>query len=167
VKSTTQVHTAAHRKDAFDCGTPVLNQYLQQLAGQDVKRKLSVCFVLPDSDSEGIMGYYTLSNNGIPLDVLPPERRKKLPSFYTGIPVTLLGRLAVDKRFRGQGLGKWLLMDALKRSYEVSLNIASYAVVVDPLDPEAEKFYVKYGFIKLADSGRMFLPMKTIGAVFG
>jgi GNAT superfamily N-acetyltransferase len=167
VKISSEVLGAGHRKTEFDCGSALLNQYLQHQAGQDMKRKLSVCFVLPDSDSEGIMGYYTLSNNGIPLDVLPPERRKKLPSFYTGIPVTLLGRLAVDKRFQGQGLGKWLLMDALKRSYEVSLNIASYAVVVDPLDPEAEKFYVKYGFIKLADSGRMFLPMKTIGAVFG
>lgn len=132
-----------------------------------MKRKLSVCFVLPDSNSEGIMGYYTLSNNGIPLDVLPPERRKKLPSSYTNIPVTLLGRLAVDKRFQGRGLGKWLLMDALKRSLDVSLSIASYAVIVDPLDPVAEMFYAKYGFIKLPDSGRMFLSMKTIGEVFG
>ena len=113
------------------------------------------------------MGYYTLSNNSIPLDILPPERRKKLPSSYTAIPVTLLGRLAVDKRSQGRGLGKWLLMDALKRSFEVSLNIASYAVVVDPLDPVAEMFYAKYGFIKLPDSGRMFLSMKTIGEVFG
>jgi GNAT superfamily N-acetyltransferase len=145
----------------------MLNQYLQQLAGQDMKRKLSVCFVLPDSDLEGIMGYYTLSNNSIPLDILPPERRKKLPSSYTNIPVTLLGRLAVDKRFQGRGLGKWLLMDALKRSLDVSLSIASYAVIVDPLDPVAEMFYAKYGFIKLPDSGRMFLSMKTIGEVFG
>ncbi|MFN7301860.1 MAG: GNAT family N-acetyltransferase [Bacteroidota bacterium] len=167
MKTTTKVLTAAHRKEAFDCGTPTLNQYLQQLAGQDMKRKLSVCFVLPDSNSEGIMGYYTLSNNGIPLDVLPPERRKKLPSSYTNIPVTLLGRLAVDKRFQGRGLGKWLLMDALKRSLDVSLSIASYAVIVDPLDPVAEMFYAKYGFIKLPDSGRMFLSMKTIGEVFG
>ncbi|MFY7849477.1 MAG: GNAT family N-acetyltransferase [Bacteroidia bacterium] len=167
MKTTTKVLTAAHRKETFDCGTPTLNQYLQQLAGQDMKRKLSVCFVLPDSNSEGIMGYYTLSNNGIPLDVLPPERRKKLPSSYTNIPVTLLGRLAVDKRFQGRGLGKWLLMDALKRSLDVSLSIASYAVIVDPLDPVAEMFYAKYGFIKLPDSGRMFLSMKTIGEVFG
>ena len=112
------------------------------------------------------MGYYTLSNNGIPLDVLPPERRKKLPSSYTYIPVTLLGRLAVDKRFQGRGSGIWLLMDALKRSYEVSQHIASYAVVVDPLDLAAVHFYAKYGFIELPGSGRMFLPMKTLAAVF-
>lgn len=167
MKTSTQVLTGAHRKEAFDCGTPTLNQYLQRQAGQDMKRKLAVCFVLPDADTEGIMGYYTLSNNSISMDVLPSDLSKKLPSSYTGIPVTLLGRLAVDKRFQGLGLGKWLLMDALKRSYEVSQHIASYAVVVDPLDLAAVHFYAKYGFIELPGSGRMFLPMKTLAAVFG
>jgi hypothetical protein len=59
-----------------------------------------------------------------------------------------------------------LLIDALKRSYEISKTIGSFAVVVDPIDQDAEDFYVKYGFIKLPDSGKMFLPMKTINQLF-
>lgn len=63
-------------------------------------------------------------------------------------------------------MGKQILVDALKRSYELSKTIGSFAVVVDPLDQDAEDFYQKYGFIKLPDSGKMFLPMKTIRQLF-
>ena len=59
-----------------------------------------------------------------------------------------------------------LLIDALSRSYEISKSVGSFAVVVDPLDEDAEKFYFKYGFILLPDSRKMFLPMKTIGKLF-
>jgi len=74
--------------------------------------------------------------------------------------------LAIDNRFQKQGIGKLLLIDALKRSYEISKSIGSFAVVVDPIDNDAEQFYHKYGFIKLPDSGKMFLPMNTIKIVF-
>jgi ribosomal protein S18 acetylase RimI-like enzyme len=78
------------------------------------------------------------------------------------LPVTLLGRLARDVKYKGQNIGNILLIDALKRSYEVSLNaIASMAVVTDPIDDKAAAFYKKYGFISL-ESGRMFLSMGTI-----
>jgi predicted N-acetyltransferase YhbS len=77
-----------------------------------------------------------------------------------------MGRLAVDVKYKGQGLGKRLLIDAMKRSYETSNTIGSMAVVVDPLDEGAEQFYVKYGFIKLPDSGKMFLAMGTIANLF-
>ena len=60
----------------------------------------------------------------------------------------------------------FLLVDALKRSYEISKSIGSFAVIVDPLDENAVQFYKKYGFILLPDSGKMFLPMQTIKAAF-
>lgn len=59
-----------------------------------------------------------------------------------------------------------ILIDALKRSYEIAKTIGSVAVVVDPIDQDAEGFYTKYGFIKLPDSRKMFLPMKTINQLF-
>lgn len=59
-----------------------------------------------------------------------------------------------------------LLVDALSRSYEISKSIGSFALVVDPLDDEAEKFYTKYAFILLPDSQKMFLSIKTIGKLF-
>lgn len=152
-----------HKKSEFSCGKEMLDNYLHKQASQDVKRKLSVCFVIKEVETDLIKGYYTLSNNSIPLELVPNEIRKKLPRSYEAIPTTLLGRLAIDNKFQAQGIGKLILIDALKRSYELSKTIGSFAVVVDPIDKDAERFYDKYGFIKLPDSGKMFLPMKTIG----
>lgn len=162
----TELLNSKHRKKDFSCGEPMLDNYLHHQAGQDIKRKLAICFVLSDTDSELVKGYYTLSNSGISLEVVPEEIRKKLPKSYKTIPATLLGRLAIDTRFQGQGIGKWLLIDALKRSYETSRAVDSFAVVVDPLDDQAEQFYAKYGFIKLSNSGKMFLAMKTVKQLF-
>jgi len=155
-----------HSKSDFSCGKEMLDNYLHKQANQDIKRKLSVCFVIKEVETDLIKGYYTLSNNSIPLELVPNEIRKKLPRSYEAIPTTLLGRLAIDNKFQGQGMGKLILVDALKRSYELSKTIGSFAVVVDPIDKDAERFYDKYGFIKLPDSGKMFLPMKTIGQLF-
>lgn len=156
-----------HNRTDFDCGKELLNFYLKYQAGQDVARKLSACFVLPDRSTNRIQGYYTLSNNSIPLGSLPDHIRKKLPKTYFSIPATLLGRLAIDKDYQKRGIGKILLIDALKRSYEVSHEIGSFAVVVDPMDEEAEAFYEQYDFIKLPDSGKMFIAIPTLKQLFG
>lgn len=158
--------SAEHRKNEFCCEKALLDNYLQQQAGQYVKRKLSACFVLIETHSNIIKGYYTLSNYSIPLSLIPNAVKKHLPKSYKSIPTTLLGRLAIDKNYQGNGIGKFLLVDALKRSYIISKSVGSYAVIVDPLDYDAESFYRKYGFIKLPDSGKMFLPMKTIKQLF-
>jgi len=155
---------ASHERAKFSCGNAMLDNYIQKQARQDVKAKVSACFILSDDDKE-IKGYYTLSNGSIPNSQLPESVLKKLPR-YQDLPVTLLGRLAIDNKFKGQKLGKLLLLDALKRSYDTSSNIGSMAVIVDPIDQEATDFYSKYGFILLPDSGRMFLPMATIEQLF-
>jgi|SRR5690554_2795200 len=157
---------STHKKSDFSCGKEMLDTYIQKQANQDVKRKLSACFVINETETNLIKGYYTLSNNSVPSEFIPDQIRKKLPRAYESIPTTLLGRLAIDDRFQGQGIGKLILIDALKRSYEISKTIGSFAVVVDPIDQDAENFYNKYGFIKLPDSGKMFLPMKTISQLF-
>jgi len=155
-----------HEKSQFSCGELLLDNYLKNLASQDLKRKLSVPFVLTEQNSVTVIGYYTLSNNSIPLNIIPAQFTKHFPKSYTSIPTTLLGRLAVDKKFRGKGLGEYLLVDALRKSYEISKTIGSVAVVADPLNKKAEAFYAKYGFIKLPDSGKMFLSMTTIARLF-
>lgn len=153
-----------HRKDTFSCGHPPLDRYLKEQASQDMKRKLAVCFVLTESN-EIVKGYYTLSNGAIPKNQVPEEIQKRIG--YTQIPVTLLGRLAIDQQFHKQGFGELLLVDALKRSYEVSGNYSgSFAIITDPIDEVAESFYSKYGFQKLRDNHRMFLPMKKIEGMF-
>ncbi|MDP4275005.1 MAG: GNAT family N-acetyltransferase [Bacteroidota bacterium] len=155
-----------HNRKDFDCGKEILNNYLRNQAGQDVKRKLSACFVFTEKGTNNIKGYYTLSNNSIPLKNFPEQIQKKFPKSYVSIPTTLLGRLAIDTKFQGKGLGKILLIDALKRSYKISKTIGSFAVVVDPIDKEAERFYEKYDFIKLPDSGKMFIATQTLNKLF-
>jgi GNAT superfamily N-acetyltransferase len=155
-----------HNRKDFNCGKELLNNYLKNKAGQDVKRKLSACFVMTEKETNVIQGYYTLSNNSIPLNNFSEQIQKKLPKSYTSIPTTLLGRLAIDTKFQRKGIGKILLIDALKRSYEISKEIGSFGIVVDPIDEEAEKFYKKYDFIKLPDSEKMFIATQTLKELF-
>ena len=155
---------SSHNRENFDCGKPLLDDYLHKQAKQDVKRRLSACFILPNQNE--IKGYYTLSTASIERRLLPREIIKKMPPTYNDLPTILLGRLAVSKSYQGQGLGEMILMDALKRSYFTSLQVGSMAVIVDPLDEEAVKFYERYDFILLPDSGKMFLPMATIAQLF-
>ncbi len=155
-----------HNRKDFDCGKGHLNDYLKTQAGQDVKRKLSVCFVLADNETKVIQGYYTLSNSSIPLSSFSEQIQKKLPKSYKSIPTTLLGRLAIDKKYQGKGIGKVLLIDALKRSYGISYEIGSFGIIVDPIDDEAKGFYQKYDFIELPDSGKMFIATQTLKELF-
>ena len=86
---------------------------------------------------------------------------------YDRIGATLLGRLARDLTYKGQGVGELLLVDALRRALEMSRQIASAAVIVDAKDDKAHKFYLVFGFIPFPDSKkRLFLPMVTIEELF-
>jgi GNAT superfamily N-acetyltransferase len=99
--------------------------------GQDLRRACATSFVLsPKRGASSILGYYTLSSYGIDVGELPADVVKKLPR-YPLIPATLLGRLAVDRRYQGQGVGEFLLMDALHRALVQSAEIGTAAVVVD------------------------------------
>jgi predicted GNAT family N-acyltransferase len=161
----TTLLATTHEKAKFTCGKVMLDNYIQKQAKQDIKAKVSVCFVLSDDDKE-IKGYYTLSNGSIPRSQLPESIIKQLPK-YKDLPITLLGRLAIDNKFKRQKLGTLILLDALKRSFDISSSsVASMAVIVNPIDQEATDFYTKFGFILLTDSGRMFLTMGTIEQLF-
>ena len=155
-----------HNRSDFNCGVPQLDNYLKKQANQDVKKGLSICFVLTD-DKQRVIGYHTLSNYSIDRTYLPDQITKKFPQSYDQIPATLLGRLAIDTSYKGKGLGERLLLDALKRSYDVSKEqLGSIGVIVDPIDDSAKNFNKNYGFIELPDCGKMFLPMKTIAQLF-
>jgi len=152
---------AKHDRAAFSCGVETLDEYLRTQAGQDLRKRAAVPFVITP-DGKRVAGYYTLSQYAVELDVVPPELAKKLPR-YPMVSVTLLGRLAVSIDFRGQGLGATLLMDALHRSLRLSSEVASAGVVADAIDASAVAFYKKYGFLELPKvERRLFLPMGTI-----
>lgn len=155
-----------HDRAAFSCGVAALDNYLHHQAGQDLKKRVAVAFVLTN-DGKTIAGYYTLSQFAVRLDDVPADIAKKLPK-YPMVSTTLLGRLAISNAYQGQRLGELVLMDALKRSLDLSKQIASAAVVVDAKDDKAVPFYKKYGFLALPNiERRLFLSMGTIEKLFG
>jgi GNAT superfamily N-acetyltransferase len=108
-----------------------------------------------------VLGYYSLSAGSFDLSVLPEEERRKLPRHP--VPVAHLGRLAVDQSTQGQGLGAFLLLDALARCERLADEIGLHAVEVQAIDDGARKFYLKYGFEPLLDDvHHLYLPMKAI-----
>ena len=156
-----------HNREDFSCGNSGLDRYLKEQARQDLRRGCAAPFVLaPERGGTSILGYYTLSSYGVDIGEFPADVAKKLPR-YPLIPATLLGRLAVDRRYQGQGVGEFLLMDALHRALMQSAEIAAAAVVVDAIDAGAVKFYQHFGFVAFPLlAGRLFLPMKAVSALF-
>jgi len=155
-----------HDRMAFACGNDALDRYVQQQASQDVRRGLAVVYVLIDTATNVIAGYYTLSATSLDLAELTPAVVKRLPR-YPSLPATLLGRLARDSRFRGRGAGEALMLDALKRSLEAARHVASFAVVVDAIDDGARGFYERFDFSRSPHQEyRLFLPMATIDKLF-
>jgi GNAT superfamily N-acetyltransferase len=156
-----------HDRESFTCGVAALDRYLKHQAGQDARKFVAAPFVLIHAESGAIAGFYKLSSAGLRLAELPMNVVCKLPK-YPIVPATLLGRLAVDLRHRGNGLGEILLLDALRRSYRQSQEIAALAVVVDARDSQARAFYLKYHFTPFPEQAdRLFVTMKTIGTLFG
>lgn len=152
-----------HDRSAFRCGIEALDRYLIHHAGQEARRKIAVTFLLIEEAGERIAGYYTLSATSIRLGALPSDIARRLPK-YPDVPATLLGRLAIDQAFRGQGLGGILLVDALKRT--LRSEIATFAIVVDAKDEHAVTFYKRYGFTPLLDTERrLFLPTARMPAL--
>lgn len=114
-------------------------------------------FVAVAAGDPAIKGYYTLANGALKFDNVP----EKLPRYP--IPVAHLGRLAVDVSARGQGLGEYLLLDALARIAAIAGQIGIYAVEVYALSEPAKNFYLKYGFRPLLDDAlHLYLPMKAV-----
>jgi predicted N-acetyltransferase YhbS len=152
---------AKHRREEFDCGVEILNEYLKRRANQEMKAFAAACYVIvPDDDPGRIAGYYTLSATSIGLTQLPETLRKKLPR-YDQLGAVLVGRLARDMAFASERIGEKLLLSALLRSFRESRQIGAVAVLVDAKDEAASGFYQRFGFLPLEGS-RLYLPMKEV-----
>ena len=150
-------------RSGFACAIGELDDYLKRQVSQDVKRNAAACFILHEAGSTEIRGYYTLSAHSLALETLPEALQKMLPR-YSQVPATLLGRLAIARQWQGKGLGELLLLDALRRAWENREVIGSWAVVVDTINEEAERFYRHFNFRTGGmAAGRLFLSMGEIG----
>ena len=151
----------SHDRSQFDCGSEALDRYIRRQASQNTRRNVTRVFVALPEESNEIAGFYTLSAGSIERNALPEKQAKRLPRYP--VPVALLGRLAVDRRWSGQGLGSALLADVLRRVVRASAALAVYAVVVDAKDEQAQAFYEHFGFIELPGAKRrLFYPVEGI-----
>lgn len=154
----------SHDRTAFDSGLQALDHYFRQQVSQDVRRRVTVCYVAL-SDEQRIAGFYTLASTALLLSDLPASIGKKLPR-YPLVPAVRMGRLAVDKDFKGLGLGGALLADGLDRA--IRAEIGAYALVVDAKDESAVAFYRHHGLTALPSQPMtLFLPLVTALAVTG
>jgi GNAT superfamily N-acetyltransferase len=146
-----------HKRDRFDCGEESLNAFLRLYARQNSERGLGKTFVAVHSNDAEVCGFYTLSSGSISFEIVP----ENLPRYP--IPTAHLGRLGVDLRARGQGLGEFLLMDALNRVLSAAERLGIYAVDVVAKNLPARNFYLKYGFVELNnDVSHLYLPVATV-----
>ena len=153
---------SGHDRTTFHSGSAALDHYFRQQVSQDIRRRVTACFIALTPEAH-IAGFYTLASASLLLADLPLSLRKKLPRYPT-VPAVRMGRLAVDRAYRGQGLGGALLADALARTLHA--EIAAYALVVDAKDETAATFYRHHGFIRLPDSAlTLFLPLATARGV--
>ena len=145
-------------REKFDCGNASLNTYLKQHARQSDKQNISRPWILIDTKKVAIAGYVSLANASIEkIDVQGIHKANVNP-----IPSLLIGRLAIDSSYQGQGLGEKLLMFAFEKAIEINLISAIQLIAVDALDDDAEQFYKKYGFQKVGATKRMILSMKDL-----
>lgn len=149
-----------HAKRPFVCGNAVLDRYWRERAHQDMRRDVATVFTLLDKTTEAIAGYYTLSAASAALANLPTETQGVLPS-YPQVPVVLLGRLAVATIYQHRGLGAVLVYDAASRVRRS--GVGCFALVTDPIDGDAQAFYVHLGFQMIEGAqGRLFAPIASL-----
>ena len=154
----------SHDRAAFDCGDTDLNGYLRRFARQNHESGGSKCFVAASSAAPAlILGYYTLSPASIVYARTPAIVSRGLGRY--DVPVFKLGRLAVDSKFQGRGLGGVLLLRAAARCIRVAQEVGGVALLIDAKDERAATWYASYGAVALVDMPTsMILPFGTVAS---
>lgn len=146
----------AHDRRRFTCGVEALDRYFREQVSQDIRRRLTNCFVALDSAGD-IAGYYTLSASSLPMTELSADEAKRLPR-YPLLSAGLIGRLAVATGYTGQGLGAALILDAVTRAMRAGPAI--FALIVDAKDDNASRFFAHLGFRPLVSRpSSLFWPI--------
>lgn len=167
--SAPEVLTNQHQLEAFDCGKEPLNAFLKSHAFDKQYAMLSRTYVVTSDLVTGggvVVGYYTLAH----IVVLQSETPKKLGrGMPSSIPAMLMARFAVDRKFQGQGLGRSLFTDALRRTWAV-MQVGAAPVrffLVDAKDEEAKAFYERFDMIAAPTNPmRLYLSYKTLRLAF-
>lgn len=150
------------RLESFDCGKAALTDWLKQKAAKAEGRSAR-CYVV--TEASVAVAYYCLATGAVSHDEANAKLRRNMPD---PIPIMLLGRLAIDTRYQGQGLGSALLKDAFQRFLAASQIVGASALFVHAIDDEAKAFYLKYGLRELAPASRtLYIPTASLVAALG
>ncbi|MFZ2300958.1 MAG: GNAT family N-acetyltransferase [Gallionella sp.] len=150
---------AQYRREGFDCGDTALNEFLLRQAGQQQRRGFGKTYVALAGDEATVIGFVTVSAGQIATASLSSQSR--LPRYPA--PMLRIGRLAVDMRHQGKGIGQDLLAFSLRLAVEFSQRVGLYAVVVDAKHDKAKAFYRKLGFIACVHNPLcLYLPIATL-----
>jgi GNAT superfamily N-acetyltransferase len=133
--------TVQHDVSAFDSGVPELDTWLKRRALQNEASGASRTYVV--SAGGRVVGYYALATGAVVQQEATGKVRRNMPD---PILVMVIGRLAVDREYQGQGLGSALLRDALQRTLNAASIVGIRAVLLHAISDEAETFYEKAGF---------------------
>lgn len=144
--------TADHDVSAFDAGVAELDDWLKRRALQNESSRASRTLVI--TDGQRVMGCYALAAGAVSQKVATGRVRRNMPE---PVPVMVLGRLAVDRRHQGEGLGAALLRDALLRTLGVAEMAGIRAVLLHAVSEDARRFYLHHG---LAESPVDLMTMK-------
>ena len=148
-----------HPVEGFDCGREELNRYLSRYAWQNQQAGAAQTYV--GIVGEVIVGYHTLAVGQVTLEDAPERMKKGLAKHP--IPIMLLARLAVDRRWQGQGVGKALLRDAMQRTLQAADIAGIHAFAVHAKDEEARRFYEHFNFVPSpTDSMHLFVLLKDV-----
>jgi len=152
--------------ESFDCGDEPLNNYLKRHAwANQQKSSIGVTYVAADEAAPGsVIGYFTLATASVARDGFPKKYVRGLPPY--DLPLILLARLAVDRRFSGRGLGHALISEAFKIALRVADDVGCRCMITDAYRDRVQ-WYARYGFVPLegaAEGGpqRLFLDIRTI-----
>jgi GNAT superfamily N-acetyltransferase len=134
--------SADHDLAQFSCGEPSLDHWLRNRALQNEKSGASRTYVVCADGC--VAGYYALAAGAVAHTEAPTRVKRNMPD---PVPVILIGRLAIDSRFQGLGIGADLLRDAVLRTLQVAEIAGIRAILVSAISANAKRFYEKYGFI--------------------
>jgi GNAT superfamily N-acetyltransferase len=134
--------TARHNRGDFTCGDPTLDDWLRRYAGQNRRGNTAATWVIADED-DAVVAYASVSMTGVDLSSAPSSMAKQSPQ---PVPALLLGRLAVDHRHSGLGIGTALVAHVLATALEINAKAACKAVVVVALHEQARSWWERLGF---------------------
>lgn len=130
-----------HELGNFDCGEPSLDDWLKRRARANQVSGASRTYAV--SDDNRVIAYYALASGAVTMDTATGRFRRNMPD---PIPVAVLARLAVDRAWRGQGIGRALFRDAALRVTNAADAIGIRGIVVHAISDEAKSFYLTLGF---------------------